>query len=184
MEPTKNLCAQIPVSLHAKVREEQHLTDPVKVGTYRGFSAAMTVEDFGSTFVLTLKGQMTHRVELGEDVAGNFLRIDHVLDKMPERIEVLRAQISDIQNQIKTLQDEVNRPFAQETELQQKSARLAKLNAELGIRDETAPAAEGPVSEQRLAREARPSVLGNLKRPLPPRQTEEPGRARKQEKER
>ena len=77
----------------AQIREEQHLFDPVEVGKYRGFSAAMTVEDFGRTFVLTLKGQMTHRVELGEDIVGNFLRVDHVLDKMPERIENLRMQI-------------------------------------------------------------------------------------------
>ena len=142
----------------------------------------MTVEDFGRTFVLTLKGQMTHRVELGEDIVGNFLRVDHVLDKMPERIENLRMQISNLQNQIDVLRGEVDKPFAQETELQQKSARLAELNAKLGIVD--GAAAEQPGSEQRLAREARPSVLGNLKRPLPPRQTEEPGRARKQEKER
>lgn len=165
-------------------REEQHLVDPVEFGKYRGFSAALSIENFGSTYVLTLKGQMTHRVELGEDVVGNFLRIDHVLDKMPERIANLRAQINDIQNQINTLQGEVNRPFAQETEFQQKSARLAKLNAELGIQDETVPAAEQPVSEQRLAREARPSVLGNLKRPLPSRQTDETGKGRKQEPER
>jgi hypothetical protein len=165
----------------AKVREEQHLFDPVEVGKYRGFSAAMTVEDLGRTFVLTLKGEMTHRVELGEDVVGNFLRMDHVLDKMPDRITSLRMQIRELQKQIGVLQSEVNKPFVQEAELQQKSARLTELNARLGIVD---GAAEQPGAEQRLAREARPSVLGNLKRPLPPRQTEEPGRARKQVNER
>ena len=165
----------------AKVREEQHLFDPVEVGKYRGFSAAMTAEDFGRTFVLTLKGEMTHRVELGEDVVGNFLRMDHVLDKMPDRITSLRMQIRELQKQIGILQSEVNKPFVQEAELQQKSARLTELNARLGIVD---GAAEQPGAEQRLAREARPSVLGSLKRPLPPRQTEEPGRARKQVNER
>lgn len=91
-------------------------------------------------------------------------------------------QISNLQNQIDVLRGEVDKPFAQETELQQKSARLAELNAKLGIVD--GAAAEQPGSEQRLAREARPSVLGNLKRPLPPRQTEGSGRVRKRRPER
>ena len=121
----------------AQIREEQHLVDPVEVGKYRGFSAAMSVENFGSTFVLTLQGQMTHRVELGMDVVGNFLRIDHALDKMPERIAALQTQINSIQSQMEVLRNEVNRPFAQESELQQKSARLAELNAKLGDRKST-----------------------------------------------
>jgi len=168
----------------AKIREEQHLVDPVEVGKYRGFSAAMSVEDFGSTFVLTLQGQMTHRVELGMDVVGNFLRIDHALDKMPERIAALQTQINSIQSQMEVLRNEVNRPFAQETELQQKSARLAELNAALGIDDGTAPAAGEPAPEERLAKEARPSVLNNLKRPLPPRQAEENSKPKRSEPER
>lgn len=182
MEAGKLLIAEMRRT--AKIREEQHLVDPVEVGKYRGFSAAMSVEDFGSTFVLTLQGQMTHRVELGMDVVGNFLRIDHALDKMPERIAALQTQINSIQSQMEVLRNEVNRPFAQETELQQKSARLAELNAALGIDDGTAPAAGEPAPEERLAKEARPSVLNNLKRPLPPRQAEENSKPKRSEPER
>ena len=168
----------------AQIREEQHLVDPVEVGKYRGFSAAMSVENFGSTFVLTLQGQMTHRVELGMDVVGNFLRIDHALDKMPERIAALQTQINSIQSQMEVLRNEVNRPFAQESELQQKSARLAELNAKLGIDDGTAPAAGEPAPEERLAKEVRPSVLNNLKRPLRPRQAEGNSKPKRSEQER
>ena len=168
----------------AQIREEQHLVDPVEVGKYRGFSAAMSVENFGSTFVLTLQGQMTHRVELGMDVVGNFLRIDHALDKMPERIAALQTQINSIQSQMEVLRNEVNRPFAQESELQQKSARLAELNAKLGIDDGTAPAAGEPAPEERPAKEVRPSVLNNLKRPLRPRQAEGNSKPKRSEQER
>lgn len=167
-----------------QLREEQHLIDPVEIGMYRGFSAAMTVEGFGSTVILTLSGQMTHRVELSMDVVGNFLRIDHALEKMPERIANLKTQNGSLREQMKVLQSEVDRPFPQEAELQQKSTRLAELNAKLGIDDGTAPAAGEPAPEERLTKEARPSVLSNLKRPLPPRQAEETSKNKKQEPER
>ena len=167
-----------------QLREEQHLIDPVEIGMYRGFSAAMMVEGFGSTAILTLSGQMTHRVELSMDVVGNFLRIDHALDKMPERIANLQMQNGSLRKQMKVLQSEVGRPFAQEAELQQKSTRLAELNSKLGIDDGTAPAAGKPAPEERLAKEARPSVLSNLKRPLPSRQAEENSKIKKQEPER
>lgn len=166
----------------AKKRAELKLLDPVEIGSYRGFSASLSIEGFGSTFVLTLSGKMTHRAELGEDVVGNFLRIDHALDKMPERISSLRGQIGTIQKQMETLRGEVGRPFPQEAELQKKSARLAELNVQLGIDDGTAAAPPSP--EQRLAKSNRPSVLNNLKRPLPPRQTGDGGKTRKPEQER
>ena len=164
----------------AKIRKDEKNLNPLNVGNYRGFSAELTLEDFGSTFVLTLKGQMTHRAELGEDVVGNFLRMDHTLEKMPDRIMRLRGQISDLQDQMKALRKEVGKPFPQEAELQEKSARLAELNAELGIDD----GAAAPPAERRLAKEVRPSILNNLKRPLPPRQADETGKARKREPER
>ena len=154
----------------------------MEIGSYRGFSASLSIEGFGSTFVLTLSGEMTHRTELGEDVVGNFLRIDHALDKMPERITSLKGQIGNLHQQMETLRGEVGKPFPQEAELQKKNARLAELNAQLGIDDGTA--ATPPVPEQRLAKADRPSVLSNLKRPLPPRQAGDGGKNRKSKQER
>ena len=168
----------------AKQRMERKILEPLECGSYRGFSAALSMEDFGHTFVLTLKRQMTHRVELGEDIVGNFLRMDHALEKIPERIVNLQAQISDFQNQMETLRSEVKKPFAQETELQEKSVRLTEVNAELGINDGTLPVTEKPESEQLLAKEERPSVLDSLKRPLPNQQPNRNSKPKKQEQER
>ena len=166
----------------AKKREELKLLDPVKIGSYRGFSTSLSVEGFGSKFILTLNGEMTHRAELGEDVIGNFLRIDHALDKMPERISSLRGQIANLHQQVEALRGEVGKPFPQEGELQKKSARLAELNAELGIDDGTA--GTPPAPERPLAKADRPSVLNNLKRPLPPRQTGNGGKNKNPKQER
>ena len=40
----------------------------------------LAVENFGKDYVLTLKGQMSHKVPLGTDPHGNILRIDNVLE--------------------------------------------------------------------------------------------------------
>ena len=59
-----------------------------------------------------------------------------------------------------TAKAELGKPFPQEAELKEKSARLAELNAELNIDDRTPmeQAAENVVAK-------RPSVLGKLKAP-------------------
>ena len=164
-------------ALIAEIRKGIKPGEPVEIGNYRGFSMALSVEDFGRTFVLTLKGQMTHRAELGEDVLGNLLRIDHTLNKMPERVTVLHSQLDNLHQQMKEIQGEIGKPFPQEAELQQKSARLAELNAQLGIED--GPAQAG---EQRLAKDARPSVLEGLKRPVPPKQKTDKPKDHRQER--
>ena len=152
-------------ALIAEIRKGIKPGEPVEIGNYRGFSMALSVEDFGRTIVLTLKGQMSHRAELGDDVLGNLLRIDHALNKMPDRVTALHSQLDNLHQQMKEIQGEIGKPFPQEAELQQKSERLAELNAQLGIEDGPAP-----VGERLLAKDARPSVLEGLKRPVPPKQ--------------
>ncbi len=164
-------------ALIAEIRKGIKPGEPVEIGTYRGFSMALSVEDFGRTIVLTLKGQMSHRAELGDDVLGNLLRIDHALNKMPDRVTALHSQLDNLHQQLKEIQGEIGKPFPQEAELQQKSERLAELNAQLGIEDGPAPA-----GEQRLAKDARPSVLEGLKRPVPPKQKTDKPKDHRQER--
>ena len=134
--------------------------ESVPIGTYRGFSMSLTVENFGKDFILTLKGKMSHRVELGKDARGNLVRIDNALAQMPERLQTVQSRLENVQAQLATAKAELGKPFPQEAELKEKSARLAELNAELNIDDRTPmeQAAENVVAK-------RPSVLGKLKAP-------------------
>ena len=134
--------------------------ESVPIGRYRGFSMSLTVENFGKDFILTLKGKMSHRVELGKDARGNLVRIDNALAQMPERYKTVQGRLENVQAQLATAKAELGKPFPQETELKEKSARLAELNAELNIDDRTPmeQAAENVVAK-------RPSVLGKLKAP-------------------
>ena len=134
--------------------------ESVPIGSYRGFAMSLTVENFGKDFILTLKGRMSHRVELGKDARGNLVRIDNALAQMPERYKTVQGRLENVQAQLATAKAELGKPFPQEAELKEKSARLAELNAELNIDDRTPmeQAAENVVAK-------RPSVLGKLKAP-------------------
>ena len=136
--------------------------EPVPIGSYRGFAMSLTVENFGKNFYLTLKGQMSHRVELGKDARGNLVRIDNALAQMPERLQTVQSRLENVQAQLATAKAELGKPFPQEAELQEKAARLAELNAELNIDDRT-PMERA--AETGAAKAARTSVLEKLKAP-------------------
>ena len=74
---------------------------------------SITVEDFGRQYILSLKGEISHRVELGKDVRGNLIRIDNALGSIPGRIQAAQAQLENVQNQLETAKAEVGKPFPQ-----------------------------------------------------------------------
>ena len=154
--------------------------EPVPIGTYRGFQMSLTLEDFGKDYVLTLKGQMTHRVTLGKDARGNLTRIDNVLNAMPDRLQNVRNTLDATTAQMEAAKAELGKPFPQEEELRVKSARLAELNAELNI-DERTPMEQLADDAAISAKAERPSVLARLKN-TPTRQTQDtPVKQREQE---
>ena len=136
--------------------------EPVPIGTYRGFQMSLTLEDFGKDYVLTLKGQMTHRVTLGKDARGNLTRIDNVLNAMPDRLQNVRNTLDATTAQMEAAKAELGKSFPQEEELRVKSARLAQLNAELNI-DERTPMEQLADETAISAKAERPSVLARLK---------------------
>lgn len=145
--------------------------ESVPIGSYRGFSMSLTLEDFGKDYVLTLKGQMTHRVTLGRDARGNLTRIDNALAAMPERLQAVQDKLDSLYAQMETAKAEIGKPFPQEEELRVKSARLAELNVELNI-DERTPMEQLAQESAVSAKAERPSILAKLKT-TPVQQTQE-----------
>ena len=150
--------------------------EPVPIGSYRGFQMSLTLEDFGKQYVLTLKGKMSHRVELGKDPRGNLIRIDNALAGMETRLARVQEKLDSLYAQMETAKAELGKPFPQEQELKEKSARLAQLNIELNIDDRTPIEAMSEVSDDEpevypavSAKSERPSVLVKLHAPLPQR---------------
>lgn len=132
--------------------------DPVQIGSYRGFTMSVAFDSMWKMYTLTLKGQMTHRVELGSDARGNLVRIENALDKMPERLRSVQEQLENLYNQQAAAKAEVGKPFPQEQELAAKTARLIELDMELNLDGKGQPQ-----PEQAIAKSARPSVLDRLK---------------------
>ena len=137
-------------------------TDPVPVGSYRGFAMSVSFDAFRQEYMLLLKGQMTHRAMLGTDPRGNLTRIDNALSQMPQRLEAVKNQLDNLYQQQAAAKAEVGKPFPQEQELRDKSARLAELGVLLNMDSRGRPAPETV-----LAKSSRPSVLEGLKRPVP-----------------
>ena len=137
-------------------------SDPVSVGSYRGFAMSVSFDAFRQEYMLLLKGEMTHRTALGTDPRGNLTRIDNALAQMPQRLEAVKNQLDNLYQQQAAAKAEVGKPFPQEQELRDKSARLAELDVLLNIDGHKHPAPEAVV-----AKSSRPSVLEGLKRPVP-----------------
>ena len=106
-------------------------TEPVTIGKYRGFSLAVKFSGF--THKLVIKGSVSYQVEFGEDARGNITRIDNALDRLAENLEDWQTKLANLLQQQEAAKAEVGKPFPQEEELRQKSARLAELDAELNI---------------------------------------------------
>ena len=141
-------------------------SEPVPVGSYRGFQIALTAEGFYMDCILTLKGQMSHRVELGKDARGNLTRIDNVLNAIPARLNSQKVYLENLYAQMEAAKAELGKPFPQEEELRVKSARLAELNAELNI-DDKMPMERLAGDTDAVAKSTRPSILQKLRAPLP-----------------
>ncbi len=88
---------------------------------------------FSNLYLLTLKGAMSHQVELGSDARGNITRIDNVLAGIPKRIQNVENKLNDLNQQMTTAKAELGKPFPQEEELRTRSARLAELDAKLSL---------------------------------------------------
>ena len=147
--------------------KEVKTSDPVQIGSYRGYAMSVEFSAWKQEYTLLLKGQMTHRATLGTDPRGNLTRIDNALAQMPQRLEAAKAQLDNLYQQQAAAKEEVGKPFLYEEELRSKNARLVELDTLLNIDGKGQAHTEAVV-----AKSARPSVLDHLKRPVPPRSTD------------
>ena len=130
------------------------------IGSYRGFELSLRFDTFRSEYQALLKGQRKYTVPLGTDPLGNIIRLDNSLNNFPERITAAENELDTLHQQQAAAQIEVEKPFPQEEELAEKSARLAELNAQLDV-DEKSHEPEQDEEEQEDA-PRRPSVLAAL----------------------
>lgn len=129
-----------------------------EVGSYRGFTLMLSYDTFGKTFELTMKGSLSHSIELGSDIHGNIQRIENALEALPIRLSSCERALTDLKTQMENAKAEVEKPFAQEDELRTKSARLAELDSMLNMdkRENDTLDAEPEQEEERTKRRSEP----------------------------
>jgi len=146
----------------------------VPIGSYRGFAMELTYDSFRKDFEIILKGSMSHRATLGTDARGNITRLDNCLAAMPDRLQKVQNTLDNLYKQQAAAKEEVGKPFPQEAELREKSARLAELDAALNMDERDIPVAAADVDEvsdvaavaetkAAYGKEEKPSVLAQLK---------------------
>ena len=104
-----------------------------KVGEYQGFGLTASFDSFHQTYQLTIKRQCSYTVEVGKDALGNIQRITNALSGIERKLTESEQKLENLQKQLATAQEEVKKPFAQEAELAEKTARLAELNSMLNM---------------------------------------------------
>ena len=130
------------------------------IGSYRGFELSLRFDAFRTEYQALLKGQRKYTVPLGNNPLGNIIRLDNSLNSFPERITAAENELTTLHQQQAAAQIEVEKPFPQEEELAEKSARLAELNAQLDVDEKS----HEPEPEEQPDEDAprRPSVLAAL----------------------
>ena len=130
------------------------------IGSYRGFELSLRFDTYRSEYQAILKGQRRYPVALGTDPLGNIIRLDNSLNNFPERINSAENELATLHQQQAAAQIEVEKPFPQEEELAEKSARLAELNAQLDVDEKSHEPEQNEEEPEDAPR--RPSVLAAL----------------------
>lgn len=107
--------------------------DTINLGEYRGFKTEICFDSFSRIYRFILKGKISHSVDLGTDANGNIVRIDNAIKDMPNRLAMCKTELENTMLQLKNAKAEVEKPFAFEDELKQKSSRLDELNTQLNL---------------------------------------------------
>ena len=144
-------------------RQEMPNADMMLLGTYRGFELNIRFDSFKNEHQAVLRAELSYPVSLGDDARGNITRLDNAIDNFADRIADAENTLQNLEQQKQAAEIEVAKPFAQEEELAEKSARLAELNALLNIdRDRSSSQDTPEEAEETEAPATRPSVLAAL----------------------
>ena len=144
-------------------RQEMPNADMMLLGTYRGFELNIRFDSFKNEHQAVLRAELSYPVSLGDDARGNIIRLDNAIDNFADRIADAENVLQNLEQQKQAAEIEVAKPFAQEEELAEKSARLAELNALLNIdRDRSSSQDTPEESEEAETPATRPSVLAAL----------------------
>ena len=104
-----------------------------RIGSYGAFELHSRFDNFDKVFRLSIKGAWNYSMEVGKDPLGNILRVTNALAGIERALPQVERRLETLEQQLAQAKEEAKRPFAQEAELAEKSARLAELNSLLNM---------------------------------------------------
>lgn len=103
------------------------------LGSYRGFELEGYVNIITSEIQISVKGELGHPFELSSIATLNLTRLDNVIQKMPEQMELEKSKLDALYQQKADAEKQLKEPFPQEDQLKEKTKRLEELAAALDI---------------------------------------------------
>lgn len=125
---------------------------------------AVSFDAFNHKFVMNLKGQLSHNLEVGSDPLGNISRINHALEFMPKQLMEAQTKLETVEHQLETAKVEVTKPFAQEVELAEKTVGTGQ---DKGIRQYADAPAERVSLKAKLEVMKAKVAGGDTEKPMP-----------------
>ena len=108
-------------------------TETTHLGSYRGFELEGYVNIITSEIQISVKGELGHPFELSSIATLNLTRLDNVIQKMPEQMELEKSKLDALYQQKADAEKQLKEPFPQEDQLKEKTKRLEELAAALDI---------------------------------------------------
>ena len=160
MEPSMRIgSVTVHSSLFAKMASESPEKDLItQSNIVKATDEMIQFEEKTVLDQIVLRGELSYPVPLGDDARGNITRLDNAIGNFADRIADADAALDSLEQQKQAAEVEIAKPFAQEEELQTKSARLAELDALLNMEHQSSRTE--PEAEEKP--DARPSVLAAL----------------------
>ena len=79
-------------------KEIKSVNAPAMIGEYAGFKMSVSFDSFNHKFVMNVKGQLSHNLEIGSDPLGNIARINHALESMPKELAEAKTKLNNVEH--------------------------------------------------------------------------------------
>ena len=102
------------------------------IGSYKGFELLVEKNYIGVNNMV-LRGKTDYKAELSTSPVGNMIKLENLCLGIPASIPELEKRIEQYRRDMEQSRQEYEKPFLQEEELNEKTARLNELNVQLDL---------------------------------------------------
>lgn len=125
-------------------------SDPTQIGNYCSFQLSVSFDATFTKYYLHIQGHGKYHIELGTDKLGNLTRLNNALNGFEKKLTENEQNLDEMKKQMESAKLEIEKPFAQEEELREKTKKLEKLTIELKLDEKGTNVIDAEFSEKDL----------------------------------